>query len=61
MIFNNLEDAKNYFNLDNVTRISECCHNKSRYGGRDPKTNEKLQWMFYNDYLKLNNQNNKIA
>lgn len=52
-IFNNLEDARKFFNLNNVVRISNCLNKVTKSGGKDPITNKKLIWMYYDEYLKL--------
>lgn len=39
------------------TSLSACCRGETRTSGMHPKTGERLQWMYYNEYLKLNNIN----
>ena len=47
------------------TSINNCVCGRSKTSGKHPMTGEKLHWMYYEDYLKLQNNsdpiNNKIA
>ena len=56
--------------FDNATKAGEWCgvgrtsinnylNNRSKYAGKHPITNEKLHWMYYEDYLKLNDNEHK--
>lgn len=40
--------------------ISGCCKGKQKTAGKHPETGEKLQWMYYEDWIKLQ-ENEKIA
>ena len=59
IIFNTLKEAQNYCNLSSSGQITKVCeYNKStlkfdRYAGKDSKTNERLTWMYYKDYIQL--------
>lgn len=44
--------------------ICQCCKGRCKTAGKHPITGEKLHWMYYEDYLKLqekNSNNNKVA
>ena len=55
MIFNTVKEAVEY--AKKVTgkncNVSSCCRGKSKYAGIDLTSGEKLCWMYYEDYLKL--------
>lgn len=53
-IFDLIIDAKNKYKANN---ISACCKGTIKSSGKHPDTREKLKWMYYEDYLKLNNDN----
>lgn len=44
--------AAKYYNINDSSSILRSCKNREYSGGKDPKTNEKLYWMYYEDYLK---------
>ena len=50
-IFNSQVDALNAYNI-NTTSLSQCCNGIRKSAGRHPETNEKMVWMFYNEYIK---------
>lgn len=52
MIFDSLTKAIHWCGLSTTTSISDVCIGKRNYGGKHPITNEKLYWMYYEDYLK---------
>jgi DNA-directed RNA polymerase subunit RPC12/RpoP len=54
--FNSLKEASAYYNI-NRDNISECCRGKRKYCRKDHVTKERLYWMYYEDYLKLNIKN----
>lgn len=53
-IFNSVADAYRWlgYNPDGHT-IQDNCKGKQKTAGRHPITKEKLSWMFYDEYLKL--------
>lgn len=53
-IFNSISDA---FRKYNITNISNCCLKKYKYAGKHPITNEKMVWMYYDEYLQTINNN----
>lgn len=53
-IFESMEDGRRYYNIKSTGGISECCSGKKKSCGKHPVTGEKLKWMYYEDYLKLN-------
>ena len=57
-IFNKISDAKTWCGNTTTSNISRCCNGKRNTAGKHPVTGEKLKWMYYEEYLKLNNENN---
>ena len=55
MVFNTINDAKKYYNLKSSPCICSCCRGNRLYYGEDEKTHEKLYWMYYEEYIKLEN------
>jgi hypothetical protein len=55
-IFNSLTDAGKFYNISNSC-VGNCCSNHRPSGGKHPITNEPLHWMYYDEYLKLQNNN----
>jgi predicted transcriptional regulator len=53
-IFNSIKEAQKYYHTKN---ISSCCLGKLKSAGKHPDTEKSLQWMYYEDYLKLQNNN----
>lgn len=49
--FNSIKEAEKFYNIQH---IGACCNGKQKTAGKDPNTGEKLYWMYYEDYLKLN-------
>ena len=39
--------------------ISKCCRGKLKRAGKHPETGEKLCWMYYEEWLKLQVKNNE--
>ena len=57
MIFNTMSEAKEFYKLKTVSGICSCCKNNKPYYGEDSITHEKLLWMYYEDWLKLQENN----
>ena len=53
-VFKSIKEAQQYYNIKSHGNISLCCNNKRNYCGKDPITGEKLKWMYYEEYLKIN-------
>ena len=53
-IFNSIVEASKKYN---TTTISQYCNGKTKYAGKHPATNENLKWMYYDEYIKLQNNN----
>jgi ribosomal protein S27E len=49
-IFPSVLSASQHYNIQ-PTGISRCCNNKIKHCGIHPITGEPLKWMFYKDYL----------
>ena len=56
-VFKSITEACNYYNMKSKGGIVSACKGTYNSCGRDPITSEKLHWMYYEDYLKLNNEN----
>ena len=50
-IFNTIKDGSIYYKI-NKTGISACCRGRYKSSGKLPD-GTKLQWMYYEDFLKL--------
>ena len=48
-IFESVKEARSFFNIKGVSTISECCNGKRKTAGKDPITNKKLVWRYYNE------------
>lgn len=52
-VFNSATEASVFYGVSNGGIIS-CCKGKTKSRGKHPITGEKLKWMYYEDYLKMN-------
>jgi len=52
-VFISQREAERKYNIFS-THICRCCKGKQKSAGIHPETGEKLVWMYYEDYLKLN-------
>ena len=43
----------------NICKVGECCNGNRKSAGKHPETGEPLKWIWYNDYIKLENNNCK--
>jgi hypothetical protein len=57
-IFSSIREASDFFKILD-TNISACCRGKYKSAGKHHETGEKLRWMFYEEYLIMQ-QNNQI-
>lgn len=57
-IFNSIKEGSMFYNISRKS-ITNNIKLVSRYAGKHPVTGEKLVWMFYDDYIK--EQNNKAS
>jgi ribosomal protein S27E len=57
-VFQCITKAAQYYNI-NRNHIGTCCNNGRKSAGKHPETGEKLRWMYYEDYLIMQ-QNNQI-
>lgn len=53
-IFDTISKAKAW---SNASAIGQCCLGNVKYSGKHPETGEKLHWMYYEDYIKLQENN----
>ena len=51
-IFGSIKEGANYYNLKTSSGIIACCKNKRKSSGK-LEDGTLLQWMYYEDYLKL--------
>lgn len=54
-VFGCTVDGSKKYNLWEYS-VSDCCRHKCKTAGKHPITNEPLVWLFYEDYLQLNNE-----
>ena len=52
-IFDSQTEGGQYYNI-NIGSISSCCGKKIKSAGKHPETGEKMVWMYYDEYIKLN-------
>lgn len=57
-IFNSLKEASEYCGVKTTSGISLSCKYPFRTSGFDPKTSEPIRWMYYDDFLKKEENNN---
>lgn len=55
-VFKTIKDAERYYAVDG---IGNCCEGKTHSAGKHKKTGEKLFWLFYEDYEKMNDEDVK--
>jgi Zn finger protein HypA/HybF involved in hydrogenase expression len=55
-VFNSIMGGSEYYNIP-ASNITMCCSNKRKSAGKHPITNEPLQWMHYDDYLTMQQNN----
>lgn len=60
-IFNSLTTGAKKYNIKSISKITLCCKGKRKSAGKHPITKEKLKWMYYRDYTKLNDENLEVA
>lgn len=53
-IFTSMNDARDFIGHAKSSHIRQCCIGKRKMAGKHPVTGEPLQWMYYEDYLNLN-------
>ena len=53
-VFESILDAMSFCKAKKRDGIVNCCKKRQSYSGKNPVTNEKLKWMYYEDYLKEN-------
>mgnify|MGYP000844626803 CR=1 FL=1 len=59
-IFESMSDICEEYQIS-VSNICNCCKGKKKSAGKDPITGEKLKWMYYDDYMKLNKENKVVT
>lgn len=47
-VFNSIKSASGFYGV----QIANCLGNRQKTAGVHPNTGERLQWMYYNDYIK---------
>ena len=52
-VFDKMKDAEKWCGLKSTNDITRCCRGKRKSAGKHPETGESLQWMYYEDYIKL--------
>lgn len=62
-VFDTAKKASEWCGLKSPTSIIQCCRKTNKHrktSGKHPETKEKLRWMYYKDYLKLQNELNEL-
>lgn len=54
-VFDSMADGAFWCN-SRVSGIYSCCIKRYNYSGKHPETGEKLQWMYYDEYIKSKNK-----
>jgi group I intron endonuclease len=57
-VFTTIKEAQEWFGISSSGNITLCCRGKRKSCGKHPVTGERLHWMYYKDYLKLQNKEN---
>ena len=53
-VFNSIKEAGEWTKVKTAkSNIGACCKGTRKYCGKHPITGEKLEWMFYEEYLEL--------
>jgi hypothetical protein len=58
-IYTKISEAYNETGIA-IQSIISCCKGRIKSAGRDKVLNNKLVWMYYEDYLKLHNETEEI-
>lgn len=59
-IFDCLREACDFYNINSIPNMTNCCQGKLKHCGRHPITRELLEWMYYDEYIKqklIHNEN----
>ena len=52
-VFTTAKEARDCYGIKGRSAISGCCKGNTKSAGKHPITGIKLHWMYYEDYLKL--------
>lgn len=55
-VFNSISEAGKYYDIKSFSGIGRCCSGKRKYCG-EYKDGIRLVWMYYDEYLKYDNEN----
>lgn len=55
-VFDTIKEAGIFYGIKSHNHIVSCCKHKRKYCGEHPDTKEKMQWMYYEEYIQ--NKNN---
>lgn len=53
-VFYKVKDAAEYYGISRGSHITDVCKGKAKSSGKHPDTKEKLKWMYYDEYIKIN-------
>lgn len=51
-IFNSMKEACDKYHLDNGS-LTKVCQGKLKHTGKEPITQQKLSWMYYDEYMEV--------
>ena len=52
-VFDNMREAIGWCGVKTKSGVCNCCQGKADYAGYHPVTGEKLHWMYYDEWLKI--------
>ena len=60
-VFTTIKEAQEWVGAKSHTGISNCCQGNRKSAGKHPITGKPLHWMYYKDYLKLQNKEQDLV
>lgn len=60
-VFDSIKEAGTCYNIKSVSHIGSCCRGERNYCGKHPTTNKKLQWQYYDEYIKITQSNKDMG
>lgn len=58
-LFNSINEAYNFYGIKS-SHIGACCRGERNYCGINSTTGEKMKWMYYDEYIKLKEDENIV-
>lgn len=54
--FESIAQATQQYKINHTSHITKCCQGKQLSAGKDPITGHKLVWVYFEEYIKLSEQ-----